>query len=140
MTTVVDRPVPEITPRMRPFWAAASEGRLLVQRCGHCGKKHFPAIEICNGCLRDELSWIDVSGRGSVFSFIVMHQVYHPAFAERVPYVVAEVKLDEGPRIISNVIGCEPAQVTIDMPVVVDFERLDSTIGSPTLPMFRPAP
>ncbi len=139
MSDPTARPVPEITPRMRPFWAAASEGRLVVQRCDHCGKKHFPAIEICSGCLHDDLSWIDVSGSGSVFSFVVMHQVYHPAFAERVPYVVADVKLDEGPRIISNVIDCEPAQVAIGMPVIVDFERLDTAVGSPALPVFRPA-
>jgi uncharacterized OB-fold protein len=135
----IERPVPEITPRMRPFWKAAAEGRLVIQRCDNCGKKHFPAIEICNGCLREALRWIDVSGRGTVFSFVVMHQVYHPAFAARVPYVVADIELDEGPHIISNVIGCDLEDVEIGIPVFVEFEPPVGTATGPTMPMFRPA-
>ncbi|MEE8312605.1 MAG: Zn-ribbon domain-containing OB-fold protein [Candidatus Binatia bacterium] len=139
MSNEIQRPVPEISPRMRPFWKAAAEGRLVVQRCDDCGKKHFPAIEICNGCLRNDLRWIDVSGRGTVFSFVVMHQVYHPAFAGHVPYVVADIELDEGPRIISNVIGCDLQDVEIGMTVIVEFQPPAGSATGPAMPMFRSA-
>jgi len=136
MSAKVDRPLPGSTPRMRPFWAAAGQERLTIQRCSQCGKKHFPPVAICSGCLRDTLDWIDASGHGTVFSFVVMHHVYHPYFADKVPYVVASVKLEEGPRIISNVIGCDASDVEIGMGVEVTFERAEPEFA---LPMFRPS-
>ena len=87
------KPVPAITPELEPFFAAARRGQLVVQSCRRCGKQRFPAREICPECLSNEADWTPVSGRGQIFSFNVMHQVYHPGFATEVPYAVVVVKL-----------------------------------------------
>lgn len=137
---VIARPLPDPTARMQPFHEGAAEGCLRIQRCRDCGLHHFPAIEVCNGCLGSSLDWITASGRGVLFSFVRMHQVYHPAFADLTPYVIADVKLDEGPRIISTVIGCEAADLKIDMPLAVEFQSFDDeNTPSMRLPVFKPA-
>jgi len=128
------RPTVRTPPRMQPFWDAAGDGRLSVQRCRACAATYFPAVDICNGCLGNELEWVTTSGTGTVFSFAVMHHVYHPAFADRVPYAVVDVQLDDGPRMITTVVDCEPASLRIGMAVEVDFERLDD---GRALPVFR---
>jgi uncharacterized OB-fold protein len=130
------RPIPEIDRQHAPFFAAAREGRLAVQRCAGCGLHRFPPRELCSGCLATESNWVDVSGRGEVFSYNVMHQIYHPAFAAEVPYAVVVVKLAEGPKMISNLVDCPPSEIRIGMPVEVVFERLSDTV---TLPKFRRA-
>jgi uncharacterized OB-fold protein len=128
------RPIPEVDRQHAPFFAAAHDGRLAVQRCAACGAHRFPPRELCSSCLSTESTWVDVSGRGEVFSYNVMHQVYHPAFAAEVPYAVVVVKLAEGPKMISNLIDCPPSEIRIGMPVEVVFERLSDTV---TLPKFR---
>lgn len=133
-TPEVTRPLPDITPRMRPFYEAAAEHRLIIQQCEGCLATRFPAAETCSNCLRSDMNWIDAAGTGEVFSFVIMHQIYHPWFAERAPYAVVEIKLDEGPRILSTIVGLEPHQVRIGMPVEVDFEACNDQI---TLPVFR---
>ena len=77
------KPIPAITPEMRPFFEAAKRHELVVQRCTQCGTHRFPAREICSSCLSREVEWVPVSGAGEVFSYNVMHQVYHPGFAGR---------------------------------------------------------
>ena len=121
---------------MAPFWEAARQKRLAVPRCRRCGQLDFPVPETCRHCLARDFDWLTASGRGRVYSFVVMHQVYDPAFASRTPYVVAEIALAEGPRILSNVVGCEPSEIAIAMAVHVDFERLDDETW---LPVFRRA-
>lgn len=128
-------PVPTITTEMRPFFEAARRHQLVLQRCKQCRAFRFPARPICSSCLSTEAEWIPVSGKGEVFSFNVMHQVYHPAFAERVPYAVVLVKLAEGPKMTSNLVGVEPYDIEIGMPVEVVFEDIDDEV---TLPKFAP--
>ena len=128
------RPLPEGDRTLAPFFAAAKERRLVVQRCARCGTLRFPPRELCTSCLSTEFDWADVSGRGEVFSFNVMHQVYHPAFASEVPYAVVVVKLAEGPKMISNVVDCPVGEIRIGMPVEVVFETMTDEI---TLPKFR---
>ena len=130
------KPVPEVTPALAPFFAAARERRLLVQRCGGCGVLRFPPRELCSGCLATEATWVEVSGRGEVYSFNVMHQVYHPGFAADVPYAVVVIELAEGVRLVSNLVGCPVGDVTIGMPVVATFDEVSDTVA---LPKFRPA-
>lgn len=130
------RPVPAITPEMAPFWAAARRHELTAQRCLDCGTFRFPAREVCSGCLSRRVEWHRVSGRGRVFSVVVMHQASHPWFASRTPYAVVVVELDEGARMLSTVVGPEPHAIAIGMPVEVDFEDLSAEIS---LPMFRPS-
>src|SRR5260370_40656612 len=132
----ITRPIPEITAELRPFFEASRQGQLVVQKCDGCGVLRFPPRRLCPNCLSRESSWTAVSGEGEVYSFIVMHRVYHPAFASQVPYAGATVKLKEGARILSNVIGIDPHQIKCGMPVKVSFEKLNEEV---TLPMFRPA-
>ncbi len=133
--TAVAKPLPEITPVMAPFWAAARRHELVVQRCRGCGTRRFPARDICSRCLSREADWASVTGRGTIFSFAIMHQVYHPGFADAVPYAVVVVELEEGARMISNVVDCPVGEIAIGMPVEVVFEDVTREV---TLPKFRP--
>jgi uncharacterized OB-fold protein len=130
------RPIPAITPELQPFFEAAARHELGVQRCKQCGTHRFPPREICSTCLSREAEWVSVSGRGEVYSFNVMHQVYHPAFADEVPYAVVVVKLQEGAKMTSNLIGVKPHDIRIGMPVQVIFEKVSDEV---TLPKFEPA-
>ncbi|MBM4266028.1 MAG: Zn-ribbon domain-containing OB-fold protein [Deltaproteobacteria bacterium] len=132
----VAKPLPRITPELEPFFAAARNHELVVQRCRSCGQLRFPAREVCPKCWSTEREWTPVSGRGEVFSFYWMHQKYHPAFADELPYAVVVVQLEEGPRMATNVLGCSHDELRIGMPVEVTFEERSPEI---TLPQFRPA-
>jgi uncharacterized OB-fold protein len=134
--TEYKKPIPTITPEMRPFYEAAKRHELVVQRCNGCGKHRFPAREICSSCLSRDFNWVKVSGKGEIFSFNVMHQVYHPGFADDVPYAVVLVKLAEGAKMNSNLVGVKPHDIKIGMPVQVVFEDISEEI---TLPKFTPA-
>lgn len=130
------KPVPAITPEMRPFFEAAKRHELRVQRCTSCGAHRFPARAICSNCLSTDAEWVAVSGRGEIFSFNVMHQVYHPGFASEVPYAVVIVKLAEGTKMLSNLVGVPPHDIRIGQPVRVVFEDVTDEV---TLPKFVPA-
>ncbi len=131
------KPRPALDPDSTPFWQACREHRLIVQRCTQCGRTRFPPGPTCSACGAGDHDWIDASGRGRVFSWIVVrHPVPADAYAGEVPYVVALIELEEGVRLVSNVIGCAPEAVTADMPVEVMF---DDAAGEVPLPKFRPA-
>jgi hypothetical protein len=130
------KPIPAVTPEMRPFYEAARRHELRVQRCRGCGVLRFPARALCSACLSTDADWVAVSGRGEIYSFNIMHQVYHPGFAAEVPYAVVLVKLAEGPKMISNVVGVDVRAVRIGMPVRVVFEQVSDEV---TLPKFAPA-
>jgi len=136
MTSAPAKPIPEITPAMQPFWEAARHRELVVQRCRACGTLRFPARIVCSRCLAHDVEWVPVSGRGEVFSVVVMHQAAHPAFAAEAPYAVAVVALEEGARMLSGIVGCAPHDITIGMPVEVEFEQRGPEV---LLPVFRPA-
>ena len=129
------KPLPQVTPEMKPFWDAARRHEFVVQRCTGCGTHRFPARDICSRCLSRDAAWTPVSGRGSVFSWAIMHQVYHPGFAAEVPYAVVVIELDEGARLVSNLVDCAPADVRAGMPVEVVFDDVAPDV---TLPKFRP--
>ena len=129
------KPLPQVTPAMAPFWEAARRHELVVQRCRACGARRFPARELCSHCLSREAEWERVSGRGTVFSVAIVHQALHPGFAAEVPYAVVVVELEEGPRMISNLLGVAPHEIRIGLPVEVVFEDVTPEI---TLPKVRP--
>jgi uncharacterized OB-fold protein len=131
-----DKPVPAITASMRPFFDGAKQRHLCIQRCRNCGSYRFPARAVCATCLSETSDWVPVSGQGEVFSFCIMHQVYHPAFASEAPYAVVLVRLDEGPTLTSNLVGVAPEATCIGMPVRVVFEDITPEV---TLPKFVPA-
>ncbi len=128
------KPVPTPDSESAPFWNSTRHGVLSVQNCDECGHLRFPATTYCPRCRSAAMHWVPCSGRGKVFSWIVVH---HPvpaaAYKDDVPYVVAIVTLDEGPRIVSNVVGCPPAEIHADMPVQVEFTQRDGVV----LPVFR---
>jgi uncharacterized OB-fold protein len=129
------KPLPQISPEMAPFFEAAHRHELVVQQCTGCRALRFPARTICSRCLGREATWVPASGRGTVFSFAVMHQAVHPGFAAEVPYPVVVVQLDEGVRLLSNLVDCALAEVRIGLPVEVVFEDVTADV---TLPKFRP--
>jgi hypothetical protein len=100
-----EKPLPTITPANRPFWDSVKAHKMQLPKCKQCNKFHAPPREFCPHCLSEEFEWKAVSGRGEVLSFAVMHQPYTKAFAKDVPYNYAVVQLDEGPRLVSNVLG-----------------------------------
>jgi uncharacterized OB-fold protein len=125
-------PVSEVTER---YWDATRERRLLIQWCTPCdGPVHYPR-EICPRCLSDDLTWREASGAAEVYAFGVHHRPGNPTMESKVPYVVALVDLAEGARIMTNIIGCEPAAVRVGMPVQLTWEAL--TDGR-HLPQFEP--
>ena len=134
--TMPDKPIPDVTPEMEPFFAAARERRLVVQRCTDCGALRFPARPRCSACLGKDVEWTPVSGKGEVFSYVVMHQAVHPGFAAIAPYPVVVVQLAEGVRMLSGIVDVPAADVRIGMPVEVTFEPRGPEI---LLPVFRPA-
>ena len=133
----ITKPIPTVTPAMSEFFAAARTGVLKVQKCGACGALRFPAFELCSKCNSSKSSWVAVSGRGEVFSYNIMHQVYHPAFAGEVPYAVVVVELEEGCKFVSNLLGVKPHEIKCGMPVEVVFEKVTPEM---MLPKFRLRP
>ncbi len=130
------KPLPRPNAVSKPFWEAAKQHELQIQRCNSCGAYVFYPREACAECLSSDLSWVKVSGKGTVYSYTIAHIPTHPAFAEDVPYVIAIIELDEGPYITTNIVGCKLEAVKIDMPVEVIFEDVTPEI---TLIKFRPA-
>jgi uncharacterized OB-fold protein len=131
----MSKPVPRPAPESVPFWKAASEHRFELPRCESCRQYHFPPARTCPHCLSTDVVFSAVSGHGKVFSFVIFDRIYHPSFAEEVPYVVALIELDEGPRLISNVVGVAPDEVRCEMPVEVFFDDVSETVS---VPKFKP--
>lgn len=130
---MAELPVPAITPDTAPYWDGAREGKLLLQRCLGCGALRFYPRHLCPGCWSESVEWVEASGRGRVHSFTIIHRPPAPAFAAQVPYVVALIDLEEGPRMMANVLGDGARQVRIDDPVRVTFEE---RAGGFKLPQF----
>lgn len=128
--------LPPISHETNPFWQGCAENRLLLQCCDSCGQLRYPPAKLCNKCLNDKSRWCEHEGQGIIYSFVVYHHAFHPDFKEKLPYVVAIIELDNGPRMISRITGCEPGQVEIGMPVKVVFEKLAETVS---IPIFKPA-
>lgn len=130
----IEPPVTDVT---EEFWEATKEGKLLVQWCGACNAAIFYPREVCPQCLSsDSLEWRPASGKGTVYAYSVQHRPANPTMADRVPYTVALVELDEGIRMMSNIIDCAPDDVSVGMPVTVAWEDLSD---GRKLPQFSPA-
>ena len=129
------KPVSEPDALTEPFFAAGAEGRLLLATCDGCGEMRLPTSPACPSCLGEGYEWNEVSGRGTVYTFAIMHQRYHAAWEPDLPYNIAVVELDEGPRMPANIIGIENDEIAVGMPVEVVWERE----GEAPVPRFRPA-
>lgn len=129
------RPAPVPDPDSEPYWSAALEGRLLVQRCGTCAAHQLYPRDRCISC-RGPVEWVEASGRGTVYSFTIIRQNYSRSFKHLIPYVVALVDLDEGPRLMTNIVGCDPDSVGIGMRVQATFEQVSDQAA---IALFTPA-
>lgn len=134
-STTPAKPLPLPDEQSKPFFEAAMEGRLLLMKCRDCGQVRFPSRQHCDECLSPEFSWVEASGRGTVRTFGIMHQRYHPAFADELPYNIAIVELEEGPRLPANIVGVSNADLRVGLPVQVEWERHEDV----AIPKFRPA-
>lgn len=134
-TTIPPKPAPRPSPESQSYWKAAAAHRLELPRCNACCQHWFPPSRSCPHCLSADMAFVPVSGKGKVFSFVIYDRVYHPAFAGDVPYVVALVELDEGPRMISNIVGTAPEDVRCEMRVEVVFKPAGEGMA---IPCFKP--
>jgi uncharacterized protein len=96
---------PEITELNAPFWKGLVQGEVRLQKCGKCAAHQYPPETFCYECGAEAMSWVGVSGEGTLYSFAVVHQLYHKAFKPFLPYTVAIVQMDEGPRMLSAMLG-----------------------------------
>ena len=126
--------VPGTTELTAPYWDAAREGRLVVQECRSCGQLWHPPLPRCPHCHAADLGWRPVSGDGTVYTYTVVRHPTHFAFADQIPYVLAIVELAEGPRLVSGLLGAEPAEVRVGRPVRVTFREVAAGV---TLPYFE---
>ncbi|MEK7354699.1 MAG: Zn-ribbon domain-containing OB-fold protein [Chloroflexota bacterium] len=129
------KPLPGVDEETKPFWDYAKQHELRMQKCLGCGEFYYPPSSMCPHCHNWGAEWVKLSGKGQVYSFIVVRRATNPAFAKEIPYVVAIIETKEKTRLISNVIGCKPEDVKIGMPVEVVFEDITEEFS---LPKFKP--
>jgi uncharacterized OB-fold protein len=132
---MTERPLPAITPETRHFWEGTRAGELRLQRCSACQKVYFPPRPFCPQCASAEVAVFRASGRATLYSYVIHHRAA-PGFVP--PYSIAVAQLEEGPRMMTNVVEVAqtPEALQLDMPLQVVFQRIDDDI---TLPLFRPA-
>lgn len=129
------KPIPIPDEASKRFFEGARAHQLMIQRCNACGTAHWPVLSRCSVCGDTDIVWAQASGKGTLYTFALMHQITHPGFASEIPYNVAEVDLEEGLRVTSTIVGCSHADLRIDMPLEVTFEDLTDEVS---LPKFRP--
>ena len=137
MTTTPQKPLPQPTPDTKPFWDGCKEHRLVLPRCQDCNQFHYYPRAHCPHCWSRDLTWEQVSGRGKLYSYVINYRPA-PGFQDDAPYSIAVVELDEGPRMMTNIVGVPqtPEDLVLDMALEVSFEDVNDEI---TLPKFRPA-
>jgi hypothetical protein len=129
------KPAPVVTPETKQYWDAAQEGELQIQRCSSCGKHYFYPRPFCPHCWSEHVDWEQASGRATLYTWSVVYSNDLPPFPDKVPYAAAIVDLDEGPRMMTRVVGCEFDELRVGMPLEVTFEQETDEV---TLPVFRP--
>ena len=134
--TRYEKPLPAISSLNQPYWEGLKHRELRMQQCGACGRVWFPPSPLCPQCWSRNFMWTRLSGRGKVNSWVVFHQAYFKAYEHDLPYNVAEVELDEGPRILTNLVGIANDAIRGGMPVEVVFEDVTGEI---TLAKFQPS-
>jgi uncharacterized OB-fold protein len=129
------KPLPQPTPWSKPFWDGCKRHELLIQKCKDCQQTTFYPKLFCPNCLSPNLEWVKASGRGVVYTFTLVQSYQPTEFSEDVPYIVAVINLEEGVRMMSNIVQCDPKKVKCDMEVEVVFDQITPEF---TLPKFRP--
>lgn len=136
MSKPIEHPRPGVNEDSRAYWEAAGRNELVFQRCADCGVLRHPPRAICPDCLSGGIEWLRSSGRGTVHTYTITNQNHARGFRDAVPYVLAYVELEEGVRLLTNVVGCTPDEVEIGMPVQAEFADPEALIA---IPRFRPA-
>lgn len=136
MTDAYTGPIPKPTPETQPYWDAAKQHRLVIQRCSDCGLHYFYPRPLCPACLSRQVVWVEASGRGRLHTFVI-NQRAPRKFPIAGPFVIGIVELEEGPKMLTHIVDVapDPAALRCDMPVEVVFEDITAEI---TLPKFRP--
>ncbi|HVV29472.1 MAG TPA: Zn-ribbon domain-containing OB-fold protein [Mycobacteriales bacterium] len=129
----VDLPV--IDAATAPFWEGTQRSALLIRHCDACGRKHFYPRPFCPYCWSDQVHWEQANGTGTLYTYSIVYANDLPPFRDRLPYVAAIVALDEGPKMMSNLVECELSDVQVGMPLEVVFNRQTDEV---TLPVWRP--
>ena len=129
-----DLPQPDL--ETQPFWDATRDGRLLIKRCTACGQFHFYPRPFCPHCWSEAVEWVEASGRATLYTWSVVHRNDLPPFTDRVPYVAAIVDLDEGPRMMTNVVDCDFDALQVGMQLEAVFHPISDDV---TIVQFRPA-
>lgn len=130
------KPIPLITTLSKVFWNGCKEKKLLYQNCKECGEIIFMPKYLCPNCMSHNLDWKQSTGKGKIHTFTVTYDSAPPEFMSDLPYALAVVILEEGFRMMSNIVECDYNKLTCDMPVEVVFDPVTPEI---TLPKFRPA-
>jgi uncharacterized OB-fold protein len=131
------KPLPQPNENSRPFWEGTRAHELRLQRCRQCGKHIFYPRAVCPFCLSERLEWVAAGGEGKIYSYTVVRRAMHPAFQDDVPYVLAIVELDEGPRLTTNIVAAALDEVRVDMRVRAAYDDVTPEI---TLLKFAPVP
>ena len=131
-----EKPLPQANSDTQPFWDGCKEHELRFQKCMDCGHVRWPPSMICPECHAAQTEWITAGGKGAVYTYAVYHRAFHPAFKDDLPYVAAVVELEEGPHLLTNIIGCKPEAVRCDMSVEIAWEDVTDEFS---LPKFKPA-
>ena len=132
---VTVKPKPRVTPDNRPFWEGCREHVLMLPWCAECEHAFLPPAPVCPRCFGELIEWREASGRGTISTFVVVHQRWFPAFADDIPYNAAQVELEEGPRLTTSLVGVRNEDITVGLEVEAVFDDVD---GETTLPRFRP--
>ena len=131
-----DKPMPPLNRDSKPFWDSLKEHAMRLQHCANCGKvRHYPR-PVCDSCHSMDANWVRASGQGKVHSWTISHHAFHPGFLGELPLTLVTVELAEGVRICAQIRDVTPEQLSIDMPVQLDYEDATADL---TLPVFRPA-
>lgn len=128
--------LPTIEDDSRPFWNALKDRTLMIGKCGACARVHYYPRPFCPHCWSEDVSLVPACGRGTLYTYSVVHVNDQPPFNGWLPYVAAMVDLEEGVRVTTNIVGCDPADLRVGMTVTVDFEPVTPDI---TKAVFRPA-
>ncbi len=135
MAEPIQDSAPAVDWETRAYWEGCGRGEVVLQRCRRCQTVQHRPRALCASCLSDEIEHFVASGRGTVYTFTITNQNQAPGFRAACPYVLAYVDLEEGPRLFTNIVGCDPGDVQIGMSVQVEFSQTPKGLG---VPRFRP--
>lgn len=128
--------LPTIEDETRPFWEGTKAGKLLLRKCRACGEYHYYPRPFCPMCWSDDVEWAEASGKATLYTHSTVYMNDLPPFNERVPYIAAVVDLEEGPRMMTEVVDCTPEQLEVGMPLEVTYREVTDDV---TLAVFKPA-